>query len=121
VAIHNQRFGRRGEDAAAEWYRNAGYRIVDRNWRCPRGEIDLVVVDDNTVVFVEVKARTSGRYGSGFDAVDHRKQRRLRRLAALWLADRRSDRGEAGFYPDLQFDVVEVDPRGNLRIRRGCF
>lgn len=129
MTTHNQRLGRRGEDAAARWYADAGYRILDRNWRCDHGELDLVVEREATIVFVEVKARSSGRYGSGFDAVGSTKQRRLRRLASSWLSDRR-DRGRdraptrrsAGPNIDeIRFDVVDVDARGHVQVRQGCF
>ena len=112
---HAGRFGRFGEAAAARWYRRAGYRILDRNWRCREGELDLVVARGSEVVFVEVKARSGGFYGTGAEAVDHRKQRRLRRLAVRWLEA--SVRG----YAEVRFDVVEVDRRGHLRLHHDCF
>ena len=77
--------------------------------------MDLVVQSGDTVVFVEVKARSSSRYGSGFDAVDHRKQRRVRAVAARWLAA--SGHGWA----DVRFDVADVDARGHVLIRQDCF
>jgi putative endonuclease len=76
--------------------------VVARNWRCADGEIDLVVARDALVVFVEVKARASDRYGSPALAVDHRKQRRVRRLAAWWLAEHSVSRSA------IRFDVVAV-------------
>jgi putative endonuclease len=75
--------------------------VLDRNWRCQAGEIDLVVAAAGTVVFVEVKARASDRYGSASLAVDRRKQGRLRVLAARWLA-------EHGHHGDVRFDVVAI-------------
>ncbi len=118
-----QRLGRRGEDLAAQWYEHHGWTVLDRNWRCARGEIDLIVATDPTgrpgrwqqVAIVEVKARSTRRYGSGFDAVDPRKQARLRRLGARWLAE------WDGSATSVRFDVVEVDARGTLRVREGCF
>ncbi len=127
MGAHNQKLGRRGEDAAARWYAKAGYRILDRNWRCEHGELDLVVGRATTVVFVEVKARSSGRYGSGFAAVGWEKQRRIRRLASAWLTARRRDRDrpgeatDAAFAAEIRFDVVDVDARGHVRVREGCF
>lgn len=119
--------GRRGEAAAARWYEASGYRVLDRNWRCEHGELDLVVGRGATVVFVEVKTRSSGRYGSGFDAVGWAKQRRLRRLASVWLSDRRTRRAVSRSSPggspsvDVRFDVVDVDARGHVRVREACF
>lgn len=84
------------------WYRRAGYEVLDRNWRCEHGELDLVLAAPGLVVFCEVKARASDRYGGAAVAVDHRKQQRIRRLAALWLADRRP--GDVA----VRFDVVAV-------------
>ena len=71
------------------WYRWRGYRIVDRNWRCPEGEIDLVAVRRRAglVVFVEVKARTTERFGTAAEAVGDEKQQRLRALALRYLED----------------------------------
>lgn len=95
-------FGRWGEDLAASHLRRQGYEIVDRNWRCEHGEIDLVVRRGPLVVFCEVKARRSDAHGSPAEAVDRRKQVRLRRLAAAWLAAHGTRR------VDVRFDVVAI-------------
>lgn len=121
MTAHNQRFGRFGEDAAADWYLAAGYRLVARNWRCDRGEIDLIVARDREIVFAEVKSRSTARYGSGFDAVDRRKQARVRRLAALWLADPGDASTGSGFFTEIRFDVVDVDGNGTVAVKQGCF
>jgi putative endonuclease len=96
--------GTAGEDAVADWYRAAGYEVLDRNWRCRSGELDLVASRDGTVVFCEVKTRTSDAFGVPVEAVTREKQRRLRALAAQWLAGR--DSGPR----DLRFDVASVRP-----------
>ena len=98
-------FGRAVEERAAGWYAEHGYRVVDRNWRCSDGELDLVAVRrrDRLVVFCEVKARRSGRFGSAAEAVGRDKQARLRRLAGRWLADHRT--GASG----IRFDVAAWD------------
>ena len=98
----NRARGRWGEDLAAQHYRRLGYRVVDRNWRCSSGELDLVVRDGNLYVFSEVKARRSDRYGSAATAVDHRKQRRIRGLSVEWL------RAHEVSGVDLRFDVVAI-------------
>ncbi len=89
----------------AAWYEARGYRVADRNWRCRDGEIDLVLVrrSEGLVVFCEVKTRSSGRFGTGLEAVTRPKQVRLRRLAIAYLAD-------ATVRPRrLRFDVASVD------------
>jgi putative endonuclease len=97
-----RRLGTAGESAVASWYEAAGYRVLDRNWRCRDGELDLVVRRDATLVFCEVKTRTSTRFGAPVEAVTATKQRRLRKLAARWLAEY-DTRGHA-----LRFDVASV-------------
>ena len=77
--------GRNGEDAAVALLVEQGYEIVDRNVRLPGGEIDVVARDGGTIVFVEVKARASRRFGSAITAVDARKRRTLRKIAAEWM------------------------------------
>lgn len=74
-----------GEDAASAYLQSIGYRIVKRNLRGPGGEIDIVARDGETIVFVEVKARTTRRFGSALGAVDARKRARLRSVAADYL------------------------------------
>ena len=77
--------GAAGEDAASAYLKSIGYRIVTRNLRGPGGEIDIVARDGETIVFVEVKARTSRRFGAALGAVDARKRARLRSVAADYL------------------------------------
>lgn len=112
---HAGRFGRFGEECAAQWYVEAGYTILDRNWRCRHGELDLVVAKGSTVVFVEVKSRSSNRFGSGAEAVDWRKQSRIRILAGRWLES------AGATFDELRFDVVDVDRRGTLQLHHDCF
>ena len=99
--------GARGEQCAADWYLARGYEIVDRNWRCQDGELDLVVRRGAVLVFCEVKARLGTRFGQPFEAVTPAKQARLRRLASRWLHDRRAMlRG--GHPKSIRFDVASV-------------
>ena len=76
--------GRRGEECAALFLKKAGYRLIERNWRCPQGEIDLIVEHEGQIVFVEVKSRSSVAFGHPFEAITIDKLARLRRLAAAW-------------------------------------
>ncbi|RVW09867.1 YraN family protein [Prescottella agglutinans] len=98
----NLALGAMGEDLAAECLTASGMRILDRNWRCRHGELDLVAVDGDTVVFVEVKTRSGLGFGSPAEAVTYAKQRRIRMLAQRWLSA--SER----HWPHVRFDVVAV-------------
>ena len=96
--------GRYGEDLAAEHLTAAGMTVLARNWRCPDGELDLVLRDtDGTVVFCEVKTRSGTGFGDPSEAVGHRKARKLRTLACRWLVDHRPPDAS-----DLRFDVVSI-------------
>lgn len=96
--------GALGEDLAVEHLTAAGLRVLERNWRCRYGELDVIATDPATgaLVFVEVKTRTSDRYGGVAEAVTPEKVRRLRRLAGLWLAVR------PGGWAAVRLDVVGV-------------
>lgn len=98
--------GSQGEELAARWYLDHGYRVLDRNWRCREGEIDLVVCRNHTVVFSEVKTRTTDRFGTGAESVSAVKQRRIRRLAGRWLAEHASS--SVGRNAEIRFDVVSI-------------
>ena len=95
--------GAAGEQAAADWYEASGHRVLDRNWRVREGELDLVVLaPDGAIVFCEVKTRTSDRFGAPVEAVTATKQRRIRTLAAQWLA------AHPGVGRGIRFDVASV-------------
>lgn len=94
--------GRRGEDAACEHLRALGFTILARNYRCPAGEMDIVARRGSLIVFCEVKTRRSLNYGYPVEAVDARKQARLRRIAAHYLAAERPQAAE------VRFDVVSA-------------
>ncbi len=81
--------GRAGEDLATDHLRSQGLVIVERNWRCRDGEIDVVALDEeaDTLVIVEVKTRRSNAFGSPLEAVTAAKAGRLRRLASRWLIE----------------------------------
>jgi putative endonuclease len=102
--------GREGEQAAVSYLEGRGFRILDRNWRCADGEIDIVAVERHTFVACEVKTRTGTRYGTPLDAVGREKRRRLRRLAALWLSAH-----------GVRFDQIRIDVLGLLRDEAGGF
>jgi putative endonuclease len=94
--------GAGGEAAAAAWYAARGFRVEARNWRCRAGEIDLVAARGALLVICEVKTRRGHAFGGGFEAVGWEKQRKLRQLAELFLADR-------AITPEsVRFDVASV-------------
>ncbi|MEV0651293.1 YraN family protein [Phytomonospora sp. NPDC050363] len=107
-SLEKDQLGRYGEQIAARHLTDDGLRVLDRNWRCSEGELDIVARDGpGTLVFCEVKTRRSLRHGTPIEAVDAEKSHRLRRLAARWLKahPRRADR--------LRFDVIGIlAPRG---------
>lgn len=111
-----QRLGAVGEDRAAAWYRRAGYEIVARNWRCRDGELDLICIKGDQVVVCEVKTRSSLDFGHPAEAVTPSKQRRIRKLAGLWLRG-----GNAAMHPsEIRFDVAAVLP-GEVSVIEGAF
>ncbi len=97
-----ERVWRDGEEAALRAYRDRGYGLLARNWRCPVGELDLVLSRGGEVVFCEVKARRLSGLGGPFEAVTPQKQRKVRALAAAFCA---SERPGAQRY---RFDVASV-------------
>jgi putative endonuclease len=105
---HNQALGAYGELLAARFLTRQGMVLLDQNWRCRQGEIDLVLRDGRTLVICEVKTRTSNDYGTPHEAIDRRKVERLRRLAACWL------RAHSVHPEDIRLDLVAV-----LRPRTG--
>jgi putative endonuclease len=109
--------GRFGEQVAADRLTADGLTILDRNWRCRSGELDIVARDGACVVFVEVKTRSSSAFGTPAEAIDARKAARIRGLALRWLDDRRAA-GDLEFWNSIRFDVVSVvrDNRSPLRV-----
>ncbi|MGI9578307.1 MAG: YraN family protein [Microthrixaceae bacterium] len=108
------KLGRDGEDRVAVWYEQRGGTILARNWRCRRGEIDLVVALQNTIVFCEVKTRSSTRYGSPFEAVDERRVQRQRLAAMEFLRVERPAR------QGIRFDLAAV-LNGRVEVRPNAF
>lgn len=104
---HNQALGAYGELLAARYLTRQGMVLLDHNWRCPVGELDLVLREGKTLVICEVKTRTSNDYGTPHEAIDRSKVERLRRLAAAWL------RVHSARPEDIRLDLVAVlQPRG---------
>jgi putative endonuclease len=107
VTVQRQRIGRAAEALVASHLVKVGWRLLERNARTRFGELDIVALDGDALVFVEVKAgRSSSRFGPERPvlAVDRRKQLRVRRLATAWMAERR----DAPRYAQIRFDAVGV-------------
>lgn len=96
--------GRAGEDRAARHLIAAGYTVLDRNWRCPRGELDIVAARGDELVVVEVKTRRTEWFGHPFEAVDARKRDRLWRLSCAWAVAH----PEAARHRRLRVDVIGI-------------
>ncbi|MDF1542501.1 MAG: YraN family protein [Anaerosomatales bacterium] len=110
---------KRGEDAAAAYLERIGCTVVERNWRCPSGEVDIVALDGPTLLIVEVKTRKTPSAGTPEEAVSPTKQRRLVRIARHYLAHAGLDDA------DVRFDVIAIRPiaddRALLRHHRAAF
>jgi putative endonuclease len=102
--------GRAGEQVAAEYLERAGLRILDRNWRCADGEIDIVAAERRMLVVCEVKTRSGTVFGTPLEAISRHKRARLRRLAVRWLAAH-----------GVLFDEVRIDVIGLLKDKAGEF
>lgn len=98
----SRELGVRGEQIAASHLERSGYRIVERNWRCRDGELDIIAETDDVVAVVEVKTRTGLGAGHPFESVTPSKVQRLRRLAVLWAREQPTEGRQ------LRIDVVGV-------------
>jgi putative endonuclease len=119
MTAERKKLGERGEDAAAAFLERMGLTIVERNWRCPAGEIDIVALDGETLVLCEVKTRRSASKGSPEAAVTPAKQRRYAKLASTYVQ-------AAGIDPvSVRFDVIALlviaEDRALLRHHRAAF
>lgn len=99
---HKQTIGAQGEDFASSFLETLGYRIIDRNWRGNRCEIDIIALDKHCVVFVEVKTRASSQFGLPIEAVTTTKLAHMHRAAIAWLAQNQIR------HRSMRFDVVGI-------------
>ena len=97
-----QILGKEGERLAEQYLRKKGYKLVERNYRCPAGEVDLIVLDRRVIVFVEVKTRTGHEFGTPLEAVYPRKQRKMMQAAQFFLSQKKLHQRDA------RFDVVGI-------------
>jgi putative endonuclease len=102
VANAKQIFGKQGEQLAERFLKKKGYKIVERNYRCANGEVDLIALDRRVIVFVEVKTRADHDFGSPLEAVEFRKQRKMIQAAQFFLHEKKLHQRDA------RFDVVGI-------------
>lgn len=110
MSLLRKLLGKTGEDSAARFLTQQGYRILDRNFSISAGEIDLIALDRDTIVFVEVKTRASGAYGAPELAVSSRKQARMIKAALAYLKSRKLHQ------MPCRFDVVAITRTSQERI-----
>ena len=103
---HNQELGARGEEAAKYYLERRGCEILEQNWKCPYGEADLIVMDEDALVFVEVKTRSCDAHGLPEEAVDSKKRRRYEQIALAYL--KQSDFDSLR----VRFDVISLTMMG---------
>ena len=108
---NNRSLGSFYEQQAASFLEERGWHILERNYRCSRGEIDLICRDREVLVFVEVKLRKSDRFAAAAEYVDRRKQERIKSTAQMWLSTHPS-----GLQP--RFDVIEIYAPEGVETRR---
>lgn len=99
--------GRHGEELARAYLENTGYTILATNYRSPLGELDLVVKKDETIIFVEVRTRSTPSFGTPLESIDRRKQEKLIRLALQFCAH------HCLYSKNLRFDVIGIYLNGN--------
>ena len=97
--LRNSSLGRFGEDRAAQWLEDHGFRVVERNWRCPRGEVDIIAWQSCTLVFIEVKTRSGISTGHPFEAITASKVARMRRLVPAWFDE----------HPEVSSRAIRID------------
>jgi len=110
--------GKMGEDLAAAQLKAMKYKILERNYRCPQGEMDIIARDKGSLVFVEVKTRSTKDFGGPAAAVNERKQRQLSRVALMYLNQKKVKDSPA------RFDVVAVDlsgPQPGIEVIQNAF
>ena len=101
--VNHRRIGAAYEEKAAKYLQSQGYQIIERNFRCKLGEIDLIAREQGVLVFLEVKYRKTGQYGEPTDAVTPMKQRTICRVADFYQMSRRIPESQS-----CRFDVVAI-------------
>ena len=111
--------GKRGEDIAIKFLKEKGYKIIERNYRCPMGEVDVVAEDKETLVFVEVKTRTSTNFGLPEEAISYRKKQHLSRIASFYLIYHKIKEANCRF--DVVSILMESDKIKDIHLIKNAF
>ena len=112
--VHKKVLGKKGERLVEEYVKKQGMKVLERNYRTPFGEADIIALDGEEIAFIEVKARTSDDYGTPAQAVVKDKQRRYKKIAEFyWL--------KTGKEPNARFDVAEVYADGKVEYLKYAF
>lgn len=112
--LHKKLLGKKGERLVEAYLKTLGCKILERNYRTPFGEADIIAKDGDEIAFIEVKARTSDKYGTPKEAVGKDKQRRYYQIAQhYWL--------KTGQEPNARFDVAEVLENGTIEYYKNAF
>jgi len=106
--MNNLLTGKQGEAQAEEYLKGKGYEIVERNYRYKRSEIDLIARQGNTLIFVEVKARSSARFGNPEEAVNHKKKQNILEAANQYIY-------EKNWLHNIRFDIIALLNKTELR------
>jgi putative endonuclease len=105
--VHKKALGRRGEKLVLEYLEKKGCKILQKNYRTPFGEADIIAMDGDEIAFVEVKTRTSDKYGTPAEAVVKKKRQTYQKIAKwYWM--------QTGEEPNARFDVAEVYADGRI-------
>lgn len=107
MKTEKQELGQKGEDLAAEYYRKNNYVILDRNWKCYHLEVDLIVLNEDYIVFCEVKTRSYTTLGEPETFVTPQKQKNLIRAANLYLTRRSINK-------EVRFDIISIITKGEI-------
>lgn len=105
---NNQKIGKYGEDVVCRYLINNNYKVIERNFRCKHGEIDIIAKDKNILVFIEVKTRSNLNYGTPAEAVDYKKINHIYKSANIYLKMQKLDNIM------IRFDVIEVYIQNNM-------
>lgn len=116
---NNKLLGALGEDISCKYLSNSGYKVIERNFRCRAGEIDIIAIQDDTVVFIEVKTRSGGNYGSPSEAVSKSKQMKIIKTALFYMQKKKLLDNMCRF--DVMEIIIDEDHNYNINLIKNAF